>query len=255
MAKKNNVISPYVLTAIAVFLLVAGWLMKSFPIFLLAGFAPLFALTDNISEKKPFWNQFEWIWVSLSIGYFAASVFKSESIIQSLVQGILCTLPFIAFRFAQQSLGPRTIKFTVVFLWLALEYVAVVSPWKNDWIYLADGFLLQLRWLTFTEHTGYLGISLWVLTCNLTAYQAFFRGKIHFLFAGVFLLMVATPLALSLWESWNPIGRQDMISLYGGNSVEIENYRNRGEWVARTAAWVSVLIILLSFVKNKTQKK
>jgi hypothetical protein len=47
-----------------------------------------------------------------------------------------------------------------------------------------------------------------------------------------------------------------MIALYSNDAeVVIENYKNRGELITRTAAWVSVLIILLAFVKNKIKKK
>src|SRR6478735_10790166 len=101
MAKENK-LSPFILFLIATFLLTAGWLMKSFPILIFAGFAPLFALTDQIKKEEVFWESFEWILLALCISFFAAHLFSMTSLPSVFVQGIAFTLSFIAYNFAKQ---------------------------------------------------------------------------------------------------------------------------------------------------------
>jgi hypothetical protein len=220
------------------------------------GYAPLFALMDRVSEKKPFWNQFEFILFTLSVSLFAANLFNTNLLFISITQAIILTLPFIVYGFARQALGERTIKFTVIFLWLAAEYLFLKSPWNESLVYLADGFMLHTQWLTFTQHSGFLGISLWILICNLLTYQSFFKkGTFDIPWIVAFVVCMIAPPLLAISMKWEPITRSTMLSLYQNTSVENAVYATRGEWIARTAAWISVLVILLSIVKNKTGKK
>jgi hypothetical protein len=55
----------------------------------------------------------------------------------------------------------------------------------------------------------------------------------------------------------NPgINRDQMIALYNGDDGNFsKNYKDRGELITRSSAWVSVLIVLLAVVKNKVKKK
>ncbi len=255
MAKEIN-INPFILLGASVFLLAGGWLMKSFPIFLLFGYAPLFALTDRISDKKPFWNQFEYILVALCLSLFAAHQLRSDSIMNSIIEGIALTLPFIAYGFVRQSLGNRTGKFTIIFFWLAAEYVFLKTPWRENLVFLGDGLILFPHQMNFTCYTGYLGISLWILISNLLIYLTIIKEKaINYIFLILASVLIAAPLVFSLMNESEPITRESMLQLYGQSTVEVGAYQLKGEWTGRTAAWVSVLILLLSLVKNKIQKK
>lgn len=70
-------------------------------------------------------------------------------------------------------------------------------------------------------------------------------------------ILVAGPIMYAiLYLDTTGINRDWMIALYNGeNDIINENYKNRGELITRSSAWVSVLIILLALVKNKTKKK
>lgn len=256
MAKKDHNLNPYVLAGSAIFLLVCGWLMKSFPFLLLVAYAPLFGLTDRLSDKKPFWNQFEFILIALSLAYFSAFLFSTEKIAVSIVLGIAFTLPWIAFGFAHQALGNRTTKILIIFFWISVEYMLLKTPWRADIPYLADGFILQAKWMSFSNHTGWLGVSVWVLSCNLLAYLAIIKGKgLNWTFFVFFVLAVTFPFAYQLLKDETPLTRELMIQLYHHQPIDNSVYQNRGEWLGRTAAWVSALVILLSLVKNKIGKK
>ena len=66
MAKNRN-LSPALLFTISTALLCAGWLMKSFPVFIFAGLAPLFALNDQVRNEVRVWNRAELILIAQAL--------------------------------------------------------------------------------------------------------------------------------------------------------------------------------------------
>lgn len=257
MAKKNNLpYNPWVLFAIATLLLTAGWLMKSFPVLIFLGFAPLFAISDQAKDHKSPWNRFELILLSLSVSLFAAQLFNTQLLVLVLAQSILFTLTFVGYSFAYQSLGSRLGKFTIIFFWLGAEYILLKLPWSEQTIFLADALQLQASWLKWTYHVGYLGVSLWILLVNQLFYLTFFQKKQfngYYFAAGITVIIV--PILYSYQTETTGINHVEMIALYTQGVSGSEKYLKQGELIARTAAWISVLIILLSFVKNQTRKK
>ncbi len=259
MAKKNSDLfhHAWILFALAAVLLSAGWLMKPFPILIFVGFAPLFAITDQAKNHISPWNRFELILLALALSFFAAVFYNSSSLVFVFAQAITFTLAFVGYSFAYQSLGSRLGKFTIIFFWLALEYIFLKLPWTDQTIFLADVLKLQPNWLNWTYHFGYLGASLWILCVNLIFYKSFFYKKTFngYLFF-LAILMIATPIVISYQIETDGISREQMIALYSQKTIESTDlYSKRGELVARTTAWISVLIILLSIVKNQTRKK
>jgi hypothetical protein len=256
MAKvKNRKLNPYLLWAVATLLLTAGWLMQSFPVFLLVGIAPLLAINDQIDETN-IWNKSELIGVALAIAWWAARLFAWSALIPALLQAIAITLTFVILGFSRAALGQRLGKLPLLLFWLGLEYTLLKFSLGEQVTFLADGFLLQESWWRWTGVTGYLGISLWVLLSNWLFYLSFLqRGWNPLAFAG-FVLVVAGPLAYSLTGNFSPIQRNDMLTFYAGTGPSPDvNYAEKGEWIPRTAAWVSVLIILFATVKNNITKK
>jgi hypothetical protein len=260
MAKKNNN-SPYsvwLLFAISALLLIAGWLMKSFPLLIFVAYAPLFGISDQAKDKESPWNYLELILLALSISLLSASVFNFSKIILILAQAIIITLAFAGYSFAYQSLGSRIGKFTIIFFWLGLEYLLLKLPWREQFFYLADALQIQPTWWRWNLETGYLANTLWVLVVNLLFYLAVFRTKqVNWYLLALTVLLIIIPISYSHFGmEGNGITRETMIALYGDTSINENNeYSNRGELIARTAVWVSVLIILLALVKNKINKK
>lgn len=257
MAKENKGLSPLILFAIATALLTAGWLMKSFPVFLFAGIAPLFAITDHIKKEDDFWDSFEWILIAIGVSFFAAHFFAIDFLIGAIIQAIIFTIGFVCFGFARQNLGDRLGKLPLVFFWLAIEYVFLKINWPSNSLFLADSFSLKSDWTTWTLQTGYLGISCWILLCNLILYYALFRGgKLNWFLLALFFTCVIGPVVFSYVKGETGITRENMMSLYRENNNELPVvYLTRAEFIPRTAAWVSVLIVLFALVKNKTKKK
>jgi apolipoprotein N-acyltransferase len=258
MAKENNgPLSPLILFVIACVLLTGGWLMKSFPVFLFAGFAPLIAITDHVKKEDLFWDSFEWILIALTLSFFAAHFFDFSFFVNALIQAIVFTVGFVCFSYARQNLGDRLGKLPIIFFWLALEYVFLKIHWPSDSLFLADAFALKTSWLQWTIHTGYLGASFWILLCNLILYYSVFKNrKINWLALTIFFVCLTGPIILSFVKGGALITREDMFALYYQENPQVPLvYMARGEFIPRTAAWISVLILLFAVVKNKTKKK
>jgi apolipoprotein N-acyltransferase len=259
MVKKNslNFKHVWVLFAIATIFSSAGWLMKSFPVLIFIGIAPLFAISDLAKEKPSPWNHLEIILLCLAISLFTASVFNTSQLILVLVQAILVTLAFAGYSFAYQNLGNRTGKFTIIFFWLGLEYLMLKLPWRDNFYFLADTLSLQNEWWKWNTEFGFLGISLWILVVNLFFFLGLFKSpSINWIYMILAVVSISGPIIYSVYYLNVPgINREQMISLYNGVTAASANYTERGELITRSSAWVSVLILLLALVKNKVKKK
>ncbi|MFM8849708.1 MAG: hypothetical protein ACKOE5_04875, partial [Cytophagales bacterium] len=144
--------------------------MKPFPVLIVFGFVPLFALVDQVQNRDSFWTNVEFILLALVVAIFAAHHFDANKLVAAIVQAIVFALAFLAFNFSHQQLGDRLGKFTIIFFWLALEYLMLKLPWRNDVVFLADVLALKPTWTQWTYYTGYLGISLWILLSGLFFY-------------------------------------------------------------------------------------
>ena len=97
-----------------------------------------------------------------------------------------------------------------------------------------------------------------MLTVNLFFYLGFYKySTINWYLIAFSILLIACPLIYSVYFLDTPgINREQMISVYGTGELSVsENYKNRAEFIVRTATWVAVLILLLAIVKSKTHKK
>lgn len=254
MAKENNQ-PAWVLFIISALLLIGGWFFSSFPILIFFGFAPLFALTDRADHTSGIWEKVEWILFALVVSFFAASAFDVSRIVSSMVYAILFTLPFVGHVWVRHVLGRRAGKITIILLWLTLEYLFLkLYPTRS--IYLADALLQKTGWTSWNRDTGYLGASLWVLMVNLLVYHTVF-SKTALTWYWIVLAIVAlvAPIIYAYTQPQD-LTRADMLNLYTStNPSGNVTYLARGEFVVRTAAWISTLIVLFTIVKDRTARK
>jgi len=258
MAKRNQVGLPsWALALLAALLLTGAWLMKLFPVFLFAGFAPLFALIQRSNKKDFNLQSVEWIFLVLLISYATAHLFEMSLLVRAAWQGILLTTPFIAYRFSRHYLGERLGLLPLIFFWLAVEYLILKFDASGRSVFLADALALKQEWYHWTIHTGYLGVSAWLLICNVILYYAVFQQKLNVYLLVLFALAITVPLVISYVQAEEGVTRQAMLSLYHHMQSKMypHLYQERGEVAARTSAWVSVLILLFALVKFKTKRK
>lgn len=255
MAKKNNI--NLILFLSGCLLLMLGWLMKSFPLFIFFGLAPLIAIASNNRTTKAPWNSIELVLVALGVGYFSNTFFELENLVIVIVQAIAFAFVFLAFTALRKTIGENVNLMTLLLFWLGLEYVLLkIAP--DQFIYLADALQLKPEWSKWSSKTGYLGTSLWILTSNLLLYKAILaHKKVNWIYLASFILSISLPIWYSFSLSSRGVNREEMIALYSHSNLDSLPlaYVESGEFIPRTSAWVSVLIILFGIVKYKIKRK
>jgi hypothetical protein len=256
-AKGGYEINPWLLFFMATALLITSWLMKSLPVLIFVALSPLFALADKIDSEDKFWNYAELILIALALSLMAGHIFQLQFLIPSIIQAIGFTLAFVGYGFVHQSLGPNAGKIIIIIFWLTIEYIFLKLQWPADRLFLADAIQLKNNWQNWTYHTGYLGASLWILFANFIMYLAVFKsGRINWVWLILFLSLVAAPIVFSFTTEFKGVSREEMLALYSNSTGELNSiYLKQGEFIPRTAAWISVLIFIFALVKKKTQKK
>ena len=230
--------------------------MKSFPLLIFTGFAPLFAITDQVNEKKSFWNYFELILLALSVSLFAAYLFDTQHLVAMFVQSIVFTCAFVAYSFARLTLGEWLGKIFIIIFWLGFEYLFLKVSWPNPTLFLADSLLLKTEWLRWNQYTGYLGATAWILVSNLMLYYAIIKNEtISTPLLGVYMVLLVGPIIYSYTLTSNPIHREDMIALYDHATQLNPDYSKQGEYIPRIAVFISGLVLIFAIVRTKTQKK
>ncbi|MFZ1808369.1 MAG: hypothetical protein WAU36_14155 [Cyclobacteriaceae bacterium] len=254
MAKKNSIGTPYLFIG-GTILFSLAWMMPSFPLLAFIGFAPFIAIAVNNRKEKSMWSSLELVLLGLSVSFFAGSLFSLGQLPSIVAQAILLTLSFLGYTFVRKSLGPGVSIITLSIFWLAAEYTLLKwSPFPVS--FLADLFYLKPEWIAWNHNTGYLGASLWVLLSNTLLYQAVLtEKKVNWIFVVLFIIAVVGPIAYSYTITAESVSRDEMMQLYSSSLLENGGYNSNGEFIPRTAAWVSVLILLFTLVKRKTAKK
>jgi hypothetical protein len=229
--------------------------MGSFPLLIFLGLSPLMAISEPRGKEGSIFEKMELVLVALTTPLVVQALARESSVVIALGMGIVFTLSFVAHAWVRNTLGVQTGKLTLILFWLALEY-AVLKILPADAMYLADTLSLQSSWTRWTIHTGYLGMSLWILTVNWSWYMAFLQTKgIQWAWVGVGLILFLGPALYSYGLENSPIQRDEMINLYRNLPTESDvTYLARAELVVRTAAWVSVLILLFTFARQQTRK-
>jgi apolipoprotein N-acyltransferase len=254
MAKKNS-IPTLALLAAGTILFSLAWLMPSFPLLVFIGLAPFIAIAVNNRKEKSIWTSLELILLGLTISFFMATLFNKTEPAYIIGQAIIFTMAFLGYTFVRKNLGPGVSLITIALFWLAIEYLLLKwNPASS--IYLADALQLKPEWVRWNSKTGYLGASLWILITNILVFQAVLTAnKTNWLFVILFVLSIAVPITYSYLLDSDSITKDQLVQLYQSKGMDLsESYNASGELIPRTSAWISVLILLFTFVKRKTNR-
>lgn len=256
MEKKRPEIPPLLLAFAGALLLCLGFLLTTFPFLIFLGLSPLLAFSETSNKTSgSILEKMELVLLALVIPLLVHAWVHQLAIVDAIGMGILFTLAFVSHAWVRQVLGVRSGKITLVLFWLTAEYLALkLIPGRG--IFLADSLTSLEGWLRWNVHTGYLGSSLWILLVNVCVYESLLKTKgIQWAWAIFGGLLFAGPILYSIGLSNSPISRDLMIKLYANKAIEADViYLARGELVVRTAAWLSVLILLFTFVRQQTRK-
>jgi hypothetical protein len=233
--------------------LFAGALLsESFPILSFIIFAPLFAMLD---KPNGFRDSYRLLIIVPIVGLLVYFVLEEGSTLSVVLYSILVFILFWGLAEVHRIRQNVLNKFALVIFLLGAEYIVVKYIPAHHGVFLADLVSQKPEWIRWNIYTGYLGSSLWILSANLIFYQAIFKSdsikKWTLLMAILFILL---PIIYSLNLSNPAITRMDMTLLYSQGESE-STYSRNGELISRTGAWVSVLIVIFTFVKSKTKQK
>ncbi len=234
-----------------------------FPVLGLIALAPFFVVLKGAidGELKPFtWLMLSGLMFSLVFIIWRITAGAGyDAIVSVLFYSFTLTLAVSLFlitdRFSRNRLG----LFTIGFFWLGYDYL-ILKLYPQCSVFFLGNVFDGSSLVNWSRHTGFMGITLWILIANLLFYyvifkgEAIFQGRIRWLSLSYTLIIISIPVVISVFflQETDPVTWHEMIGLYvRGEIKDTSEYTQRGEWLGRTAAWVSVLLLIYSLVKQR----
>ena len=251
----------WILSAASVLLLSGAYLLERWPLLSFIALIPCFALTDLPKAEEKIMEVTEVLLFIFGISLYVAFDFDLKYIFSIVALAGLYALPFVLFLFSRKGGGPLTGYFLILIYWLAAEYLLLkllvllnIYPTTVP-LFGADMLAARPEWFRWNAQAGYLAVSAWILASNWFGYRLITKPFNIFNFL-IFLVAVVGPIGISYLVPSESITRENVFELYRSVSVtETSGYAMYGEWIGRTCAWVSVLVLLFSFVRLKTKNK
>jgi hypothetical protein len=239
-------------------LILFTFVFRDFPILAFFAFAPMFALIDHPSALKDFSLPFL---VAMLTAFILYSFKQKPNTFQSnvlswIIYFALLAIVLTAYIFIQRWTSNVLNKFALVLFILGMEYTLLKFMTDHNPVFLADLLKYKLTWTRWNILTGYTGATLWILLANLLFYHALFKlEKINWVLCVVAVLIVLGPLIYSLISSNAALVKADVLSFYSGQKEYHSDYSKHGELISRTAAGVSLLILIFAAIKTMIKKK
>lgn len=248
-AIRNN---PLILSALSALLFILTWNIPSFPVFIFVAFIPLFVLLDLHESNLKIDRM---VFGVLALGVILSRPLSFQSLIGTIFFGIFISLAFKGFQFSH-SISPKVKKIMLIIGILAIEYGVLRIHFSKDPVFIADALQSVNEWTRWNVYTGYLGASFWILLINLFIYKGFFEKPSWYWPSIIFaIITLSIPCYISYGMETGSLMRYDMEQLYHSSGYLRNTYVQHGEVIARTSAWVSVLMIIFIFVKVRTKKQ
>ena len=246
-----------VLLTLCTLLLLATARLYAPPLGLIA-LAPIFCiLSATLQERKLI---IHWL-IFATLVFTFTGIITLKEITLTPIYGVGLSAAISLFLITQTFSKNRLGLFTIIFFWLALDYLMLKIAPESAQFFLSslfDGSIV----VSWSRSTGNLGITGWIVLSNILFYYALFegngilQGNIRWLTLTYAMIIVALPIitGLFLTNELTPVTTIEMIQVYdhGVSTVESDYARN-GEWLGRTAAWVAILILTYSLIKRKVK--
>lgn len=223
-------------------------LVQGFSCVIFIAFVPFFILVDLPWDLKQTYRVFFFSVACVFCLTFIPGPWRITGVFYYCF-GVITLLTF--YIIAQRLTQNRLNKFSLIILWIGLEYVLLLFLTDKNPFFLPDVFQDHLTWVRWNIYTGYLGATLWILLINLLIYEAVNGRKINYFLLVLAAMFTILPIIYSINLSQNALAKGDVISFYSGNSTANSDY---GELISRTGAWVSILIIIFTLIRVKTKK-
>ncbi|MBL6445004.1 hypothetical protein JMN32_01700 [Fulvivirga sp. 29W222] len=244
----------------AVTLLGLAKITPAFSFLIFIGLVPLYALLFNQQkEASPKELLLLKVFVILLTTFL---IWNGSSSNTHLIQWLLpiayamaITGAFIIFSFTNKHAKNRLGFFTISIYWLAIEFLLYRAHPQFSRFMLGSVFNNHQAFISWDIHTGFMGVSLWVLLSNITLFNGTLkdrsplRGNISWPTLAFVIAIIVIPTLLS--PDTAAITQADLLN---DKFLSAKQISGDGEYIGKTAVWVSILLILYSFVKKEVNK-
>lgn len=245
--------------AIAIIFLICGKMIEVFPFFIFAGLAPVFALFNNRQEQTSSkLNLHIRIFVIVLVVFLVWNINYVNSTLAHwlipVVHALAVMLAFVAFDFTDKYARNRIGFFTLAIYWLAVEFLLLRAHPEFSRFFLATAFNSHPEVVEWNAYTGFLGVSLWIIFVNILLYRCIFKdnavftGNINWIGLAATIIVACAPFFIDVEGA--AILREDLLV----NGADAKQLAGSGEYIGKTAVWVTVLLLLYSFVKREVSK-
>lgn len=208
---------PLLLSLLSAALLSLAWPAAGLPVLLFVGFVPLFYAEQLITESKSRWAPIR-VWACSYLTFLAWNLLTTWWVYNSSPEGgymafgfnslFMSWVYFFAY-LSKRRLGETWGQWSLVFFWVAFEYLHMRWELSWPWLTLGNAFAVHPEWVQWYEYTGALGGSVWVLAVNIVLYRIFraFSWKKLLLPAALVLLPIAFSFGIyyAYEETPNPV--------------------------------------------------
>lgn len=224
----------------------------------LIAFVPLFWLLEKTTEQKL--GYVTWFFGVFSI-FTLHAFLQLQDLISIVIYAIGLSLAVSLYVITNSVSKNRLGLFTILIFWLGFDYLILKTLPEASQVFISSYFdgSTAVRW---SRSTGNMGITVWILLSNLLMYYVFlwedavFKNQMRWLSFSYSIILIAIPVVISLYftSDQTPITLAEVQGVYAyDDKVVGANYKENGEWLGRTTAWVSVMIIVYTAVKRKVK--
>ncbi len=169
----------FLLSLLSGVLLIIGWPVNGFPLFLFIGFVPLLFIEDYIFNNREQFNWFSFFGYSY-IAMYIFNLFTTYWIYFStpagigaqLMNALFMSLTLSLFHFTRIILKHGSAYITFIVYWITFEYLHLNWDLTWSWMNLGNGFANYPSWIQWYEYTGSFGGTIWILLANVMIFRA-----------------------------------------------------------------------------------
>jgi apolipoprotein N-acyltransferase len=162
-------------------LLSPAWYSWGSGLFLLIAFIPLLIAENEIHNHSGRYKPSFLFLISLcGFGLFNLLTtwwVKNASfpgmIVAILLNSLLMSTVFSLYSLTRRKIGDRFGYISLIFYWIAYEYLYLNAEISWTWLNLGNGFANNIELIQWYEYTGTLGGTLWILAVNLLLFKIF----------------------------------------------------------------------------------
>lgn len=160
-------------------LLSVGWPVAGLPLLLFVGFVPLFYAEDLIVASGSRWTNLR-VWACSYLTFLTWNLLTTYWVYNSTPEGSFMAFGFnslfmswmyyLAF-LTKRKIGKAWGEWSLVFYWIAFEYLHLDWDLSWPWLTLGNGFAAHPEWVQWYEYTGVFGGGVWILVLNILLYR------------------------------------------------------------------------------------